>query len=249
MKTLIINQPYASLVCNGLENVVHMKVPPSEIPCRLYIFADVQDNGGQTPLEWQQEVINQQLFGNLDYPDELPTKRLIGFVDVVRAVPHDFNLWSRCSSQQAYLVSNARAFVMPLHIKPCDVEQNLDFIERVNTRILIPRRPYFTDGESELVLPVNESLYCMALGGANFSLQLTGEFAALVTDERGMLKPFTKYTLWHGNEGTTFVVDDDTEIVHELNDDGSDLRRYHSALSPDGVTTRATIRFSCRYRL
>ena len=237
------------MICAGLANVVHLAVPPSQIPCRLFIYATKPEYETCIPLEWRQEVINQQLFGNLESTDELPINQLIGFVDLVRMIPHNYNLWSLGSKKTAFLVTNAHTFIVPLDINPDEVEQNLDFIELVNTKILIPRHPYLTDNEAELVLPVNMRLYSMASTGAAIFIQLAGEFAKLVLNEYGLLKPFTRYTLWHDNEGKRFVVDADTEIVHELNADGSDLCRYPSMLSPDGMTTRASLRFSCRFPL
>ena len=62
-----------------------------------------------------------------------------------------------------------------------------------------------------------------------------------------MLKPFTRYTLWRGDQGRTFVMDADCEIRHELTADGGDLRRYPSALAADGTTTRARLYLSCRF--
>ena len=207
MKTIHLKQPIASMICAGLANVVHLAVPPSEIPCRLLIYATKPECDACTPLEWQQEVINQQSFGNLEPTDELPVNQLIGFVDLVREIPHSFNLWSRGLKKPAYLVMNAHTFIAPLDINPDEVEQNLNFIELANTKFLIPRCPYLADNESELVLPVNAMLYAMAWTGTAISIQLEGDFAKLVLNEYGLLKPFTKYTLWFGREGKSFVVD------------------------------------------
>ena len=96
------------------------------------------------------------------------------------------------------------------------------------------------------MLPVNSFLYSLAWNECGFTIELVGDLAKLVLDEHGMLKPFTRYTLWRGDQGRTFVMDADCEIRHELTADG-DLRHYPSALAADGTTTRARLYLSCRF--
>ncbi len=115
--------------------------------------------------------------------------------------------------------------------------------------MFIPRVPHLIDGGDNLVIPVNVFLSCMAQYDAYFKVELVGSFAKLVLDENGLLKPFTKFTIWHGNDGMSFVVDDGTKVLYELVPNGSDLKRYPSLLSQDGTTTRSKLCFSCRIPL
>lgn len=194
-----------------------------------------------TPIEWVQEVNNQQAFGNLGETQDLPTNALIGFVDVFGPAGTDGN------AERAYLVGNAHEFVCPIGFTPDEAEQHFDLLKRVNTTVHIPRCPFVKGNGNELVLPVNSFLYALAWNEQHFSIELVGDLAKLVLDEHGMLKPFTRYTLWRGDQGRTFVMDADCDIRHELTADGGDRRRYPSALADDGTTTRARLYLSCRF--
>ncbi|MBO6251605.1 MAG: hypothetical protein J6N71_09705 [Muribaculaceae bacterium] len=150
------------------------------------------------------------------------------------------------NAERAYIVGNAHEFVGPIGFTPDEAEQHFDLLKRVNTTIHIPRCPFVKGNGNELVLPVNSFLYSLAWNECGFTIELVGDLAKLVLDEHGMLKPFTRYTLWRGDQGRTFVMDADCDIRHELTTDG-DLRRYPSALAADGTTTRARLYLSCRF--
>lgn len=247
--TLSQQQPYASMLVKGLMNVVRIASQHPLENRRILIYATEPVSDPATPIEWVQEVNNQQSFGNLADTQDLPRHELVGFVDVLGPADPDTNVWAAGKGERAYLVGNAHEFVMPLHITPNEVQEHLDFIKRVNTTVHIPRCPFFKDNGNNLVLPVNVFLDSLAWNEQDFSIELVGDFAKLVLYEHGLLKPFLRYTIWHGGIGRTFAVDDDTEVRYEINADNSDLRRYPSALAPDGTTTRAKLHFSCRFPL
>lgn len=235
-------QPYASMLVKGLMNVVRTANQQLLENRRLYIYATEPVSDPATPIEWVQEVNNQQAFGNLGETKDLPTNALIGFVDVLGHAGTDTN----GNAERAYLVGNAHEFVGPIGFTPNEAEQHFDLLKRVNTTIHIPRCPFVKGNGNELVLPVNSFLYSLAWNECGFTIELVGDLAKLVLDEHGMLKPFTRYTLWRGDQGRTFVMDADCDIRHELTTDG-DLRHYPSALAADGTTTRARLYLSCRF--
>ena len=74
MKTLSIQQPWASMICAGIKDVENRTWKPAEVPGRILIHASskkVTKNFNETiPEVWESEISDHQLFGNLpEYQD------------------------------------------------------------------------------------------------------------------------------------------------------------------------------------
>lgn len=246
IKKLKIPQPYAEMTVRGLVSVIKLDTGEKETHGRIYIYATAPVINPKTPLEWRQEVENHVVFGNLPPTEELPTNRLIGFVDVVRTVPFDYNVWTLGMRDCAYLVTNAHYFVTPFILNPDEID--LNFIRRANTCMFMPRQPFFRENGDELVIPVSDFIYQLAWSGNDFNVELTEDFAKLVLGKDGNLKPFTRFSVWRGNQAKRFIVDDETMIRHSVMDDGSDLCWYPSVVNPKGVA-HVWLHFSCRHPL
>ncbi len=237
---VFIHQPYASMTCKGLLPAVFAKLRGVSKGVKVYVYAlDQCENATDYPYEWHLEYVNQHTFGNMPKAETLPVNALIGSVTIngTTDVPGLFS------------VINAREFIAPFEMLVDEVQQYEEYINRMNTRMYIPRVPHLIDGGDNLVIPVNVFLSCMAQYDADFKVELVGSFAKLVLDENGLLKPFTKFTIWYDNEGKSFLVDEDTEIIHELTADGKDLKRYPTVLATEGTTTHSWLHFSCHYPL
>ena len=109
--------------------------------------------------------------------------------------------------------------------------------------------PSLSDEESMLSLPLDVFDFEVSKFDGKICLELAGSLAKLVLDENGMLKPFTKFKLWNGRVGMSYLVDDETCIRYEMNENSSDLKRYPSLFSPDGYTFRAWLILSTKHPL
>ena len=65
MFKVILKQPWAEMASSGLMKVVHIDAPPEEVPKRIFFHAIGLDHSIGCPIEWLQEVHNQQVFGNI----------------------------------------------------------------------------------------------------------------------------------------------------------------------------------------
>ena len=86
MKTLSIQQPWASLVCAGIKDVENRTWKPAEVPGRILIHASskkVTKNFFASIPEYQSSFINNDItFGNIQELETLPTSAIIGYVTV-----------------------------------------------------------------------------------------------------------------------------------------------------------------------
>ena len=86
MKTLSIQQPWASLVCAGIKDVENRTWKPAQVPGRILIHASskkVTKNFFASIPEYLVSFINNDIgFGNLPELDTLPTSAIIGYVTV-----------------------------------------------------------------------------------------------------------------------------------------------------------------------
>ena len=86
MKTLSIQQPWASLVCSGIKDVENRTWKAAEIPGRILIHASskkvTKDFYASIPEEMGSYIANHEFFGNIAPLTELPTSAIIGYVTV-----------------------------------------------------------------------------------------------------------------------------------------------------------------------
>lgn len=86
MKTLSIQQPWASLVCAGIKNVENRTWKTAQVPGRILIHASskkvTKNFYSKIPEEMESYIRNDLFFGNLPALEELPTSAIIGFVTV-----------------------------------------------------------------------------------------------------------------------------------------------------------------------
>ena len=106
---LSLSQPFATAVVKGLLNVVRTELHLEKAQ-RIFIYAGEPVTNPAMPIEWRQEVINHQLYGNLAETKDLPTYEPVGFVDVLCPAEHKSNVWTLGQPGTAYLVGNAHAF-------------------------------------------------------------------------------------------------------------------------------------------
>ena len=238
-------QPYATMIAKGLLNAVRTRLH-FEKAHRIFIYAGEPVTNPAMPIEWVQEVINHQLFGNLAETKDLPTNELVGFVDVLCPADPRSSVWT-LDEEPAYLVGNAHAFDNPLVFLENEHDNLRGIEDFIPSHVFKPVNPFLLDYDEELVLPVNRRLFHMAAMRQTLKFELTGLLAVTVLDDNGELKPFTKFTVINNRRAKSFLFEG--EICHELTADETDLQRYPSVTSADGTTTRAQLVLSCRYAL
>ena len=239
MFKVILKQPWAEMASAGLMTVVHVNAPLEEVPKRIFFYAMEPDHSIVYPIEWLQEVHNQQVFGNITNTDDLPTDTIVGFADVVGIASEDFNIWSRGAPPNRYFLVNAHKFDNPI---PIEDAANL------NAGHLPPYhkvcRRFLYESENDLVIPVSEEVQTVASQGKSFEIDLIDTTVNVIIDRRNQLKPFSAFRLICGNKEKRFLFTDDCRIVVDVNDDGS-LKYYPSVLREDGVGARASLQLCC----
>ena len=239
MFKVILKQPWAEMASAGLMTVVHVNAPLEEVPKRIFFYAMEPDHSIGYPIEWLQEVHNQQVFGNIPKTDELPTNAIVGFANVGGIAPDDLNIWSRGAPPNRYFLVNAHKFDNPI---PIEDAANL------NAGHLPPYhkvcRRFLYESENDLVIPVSEEVQTLASQGKLFEIDLIGTTVNVIIDRRNQLKPFSAFRLICGNKEKRFLFTDDCRIVVDVNDDGS-LKYYPSVLREDGTGARASLQLCC----
>ena len=187
MFKVILKQPWAEMASAGLMTVVHVNAPLEEVPKRIFFYAMEPDHSIGYPIEWLQEVHNQQVFGNIPKTDELPTNAIVGFANVGGIAPDDLNIWSRGAPPNRYFLVNAHKFDNPI---PIEDAANL------NAGHLPPYhkvcRRFLYESENDLVIPVSEEVQTLASQGKLFEIDLIGTTVNVIIDRRNQLKPSTK---------------------------------------------------------
>lgn len=233
-------QPYATMSSYGLLPVVRLKWRPKRFPCMAYVYAiEESESDADNPIEWRQEYINQKKFGNIPNRSWLPVNALIGSVEIT----------GETDVPGLYYIRNARRFVAPLDVPVEDLPQWEKHLGRLCSTVFVPNVPSLSDEESILSLPFDVFDFEVSKYDSKICLELAGSLARLVLDKNGMLKPFTKFMLWNGKVNKSYLLDDETSIRYEMNENGSDLKRYPSLYSPDGYTFRAWLVLSTKHPL
>ena len=240
IKNFFIQQPYAEMLVRGLRNAL-----PNECFSkgdRIYINALIPNPNADTPLEWYQEVRNQQLFGNLPPDEDLTYSLCLGFVDVLRNANKRDSIWNE-TSVPSVIVHNAHAFDEPQLFMPRGSFSAQD----IPTHKFTPSKPYLINDENELAIPVNHSIFKNTTKDSVVTFELAESLAIAATSVNGMLKNFSKFTLYCCQESKSFLWNNGCEIIWDQDPLTNDLVLYPSLDKPSGKAPRARLRLSCRH--
>ena len=118
MKTLSVQQPWASIICTGVKDVENRSWKPKDVPGRILIHAGAKrvpkDFDDTNPnLEVVSALANMKMFGILPQYNELPTSAIIGYVDVVGFDKDNNSLWAGAESIH-WQLENAYLFDEPI---------------------------------------------------------------------------------------------------------------------------------------
>lgn len=245
MKVLSVQQPWASLIVNGIKKVENRSWKPKEMPGRILIHASKKCSMrtvGNEPIEWVQEIINHQIYGNLADFAELPDGAIIGYATVV-AVDQDCanSVWASGENDVDGLyywhMKDAFVFDEPivgvkgkLHLWEYDLdENNLPPAHQVNVAI-----PVVT--EENVMVPVNEAIWKGLKANSTIVLEL-GTLAQIISQpEVYDLKPLKTITFSHKGQQRSFELMPETEAQYIT--DGSEDQtplKYLSLFEPEGA--------------
>lgn len=120
MKTLSIQQPWASLIATGIKDVEVRSWDTSHIGKILIhasskkVTASLYD---KIPMELSAEIENAQLYGLLPFDDVLPTSAIIGYVEISDCVQQQVDsLWSGCDSDYNWIFQKHLEIIRIMHI-------------------------------------------------------------------------------------------------------------------------------------
>ena len=127
MKTISVQQPWASLICAGIKDVENRTWKPKENPGRILIHASKKASKiilDKIPVEWASSILNNQTFGNLPYFEDMPSNAIIGYVDLVDIKEETDSLWDAGEGQLKWVLDNAYLFDEPRDFIMIDVGIN-----------------------------------------------------------------------------------------------------------------------------
>lgn len=126
MKAIAIQQPWAQLVASGYKRIIHTSILPFDVPERVLIYASGNDplaenDGELLPPPVRMQLENAKLLGYLT-DDELPTRVLIGSVNVVGWNDFEGQPWKGvdedgADSQDYLCLRHARLFYDPIKLE------------------------------------------------------------------------------------------------------------------------------------
>lgn len=185
MKTLSVQQPWASLICSGLKDVENRTwAPPmSAIGGKLLIHASgkkiSQNYMSNLPFEWCSQIENAIKHGWLPDIDDMPLGAIIGYVDLTGYAPKTLSLWDGGEDCIKWLLENAYVFDTPIPAKGKlgVFETPMDELPAAHKAMsVVPHRE-----DDVLVLPYSDKYAEAALEEKALDLDLTGEnYEALV---------------------------------------------------------------------
>ena len=240
-KFVKVSQPEASLLVKGSKNVIHIDGWRPQRGDILFIYAtDLVISDDLSPLEFRQDVINQQQFGNLPPDGELPVNALIGLVKVLCETDRRMNVWTR-DAVNIYHVVNALEFDFPLRLPYSLCCRLADVKEKVPSHRSYNSSPHISVGAIELSVPLSKENFVKASDGGTITLEYSGNIKTILED---YMDDFETLTVSHNRQAKSFFFN--AEILEERDESLTGLKQYPSALDPSGVTTRKWVQFSCR---
>ena len=218
MNILEVQQPFASMLVRSLRDVAQIEEWHLQKSRRFYIYSSgFVINDAAMPFSWQQEVFNQQQYGNLAETEELPVNALLGYVDwIAHADPH-MNLWSVEISGPSEHVYNAHVFDAPLMLPLSSIELMNGLDRILPSHVARVPQPYLAQCGQELVIPVSDRNFAIASRGGSFLLEMTSTLSILLSE----MDDITLVTVVNGLRAKSFLFNAD--LIHTKNNlDDSD---------------------------
>ena len=222
MKTLSIQQPWATLIAAGIKDVENrtwrtsyrgkllIHASGKKVPKSIY---------EQLPLEWANLIYNAAYMGNISNLNELPTGAIVGYVDLTDCVEKTDSIWDGGPDCIKFIMKNAFTFDEPIR----DVKGKLNIFEfpieeeNLPSAHRVELKEPSVEGD-EFVMPISRQNYdeLMANKDSDFLLYTTDELEDLLLKENcesaDMKQKFSTIR---------FMINDGSTIRHQMVDSES----------------------------
>lgn len=226
MKTLSIQQPWASLICAGIKDVENRTWKAAKVPGRILIHASSKKVPrtffNNIPEEMESYISNNVFFGNLAPLNELPTSAIIGYVTVTGFEDSAMDsVWADGPGVIKWKLEDAWMFDEPiLNVKG---KLNLFDYDDIDENNLPPAHQVelenieLNDNEDEVVVPCYDIPFKELGEGKNDHLQLyltedLKDLLCVYKDNKLGMKPFKTITLTCGDKYKKFELTEETEV-------------------------------------
>jgi len=261
MKTLSVEQPWAFLIVAGIKDIENRTWQPEQMPCRILIHAskavDFDTLYNKTPIEWVQEALNHEMFGNIPYLIDLPESAIIGYVTVDyidsdlfknRFKENGKNQWadfvSNNENMRYWRLTDAHVFKEPI---PCafEGEEHLWEYADVDEGNLPPAfkveiAKLQLDGD-KIIVPLSEAFWNELEPHSSIDVEITINHArlwfSLLIGQGSDKQSFNTITFTHQGRQRTFQMVPDS-VVSDVSDQNGSPMFYPSATDEDGTTRK-----------
>lgn len=219
MKYLKFPQPYATALCYGYYNGIHLEEAPKFCSEVYAVIATEPVFDPETPIELLMQIHNEQLFGNLPLTEDLPVNQVIGFFTATDDEPYETDVWTQSLPKPVYSVLSPGLFDVPF---PCNhLREDLDLTKMIPSHRILGRQE--PSSHLSLYLDVNEKAFYVAAAGGSILVDLTDEVRKVILkdpENEDDLKEFKRVCLVCKNRIKSFDVMKPLEIIYELDAKG-----------------------------
>lgn len=244
MKVLSVQQPWASLIVAGIKDIENRTWQPKQMPERILIHASKKTSlrmKDRVPVEWVQEIFNEQISGNLpDFPD-MPANAIIGYVTVERInKDNSGSVWASGNSGDEMLyfwhLTDAHIFDRPI----TDVKGSLrlwDYdLDEDNLPPAHKAEPVRIVVENDnVIIPLSHINWNEIHPNGTIAIEIATLANQLCMPDVYHLKPFRTITFTYGGQRRRFTLTPETEEQYEIDVDSEEAIMYPSLYEPDGV--------------
>ncbi|MEG2573173.1 MAG: ASCH domain-containing protein, partial [Bacteroides sp.] len=181
MKTLSIQQPWATLICSGIKDVENRTWKAAAVPGKILIHAGgkkiPQKIEEEVPIEWASCMENARKQGWMSEYNEMPTSAIIGYVEVIGFAKETESVWDGGKDYIKWQLKDAYLFDEPIS----DVKGKLSLFDYPLDENNLPKahqvilKEPFMEGE-ELVMPLGKAAFDrIEQGERELMLDLTDE--------------------------------------------------------------------------
>ena len=244
MKTLSIQQPWASLVCAGIKDVENRTWKAAQVPGRILIHASskkvTKNFFAGIPEDLVSFINNEISFGNFPELDTLPTSAIIGYVTVTGFEEGEVDsIWADAGAVK-WKLEDAWLFDEPiLNVKG---KLNLFDYDEIDENNLPPAHQVeladvdLNDAEDDIFIPCEKNTFEGIKTGefGGIELYLTGYLMdVLCVEDEFKMKPFKTVTVGCGSQYMRFELTDDSGIYNIP--DPQDETKPYMIYYPDGT--------------
>ncbi len=235
MKTLSIQQPWASLVCAGIKDVENRTWKAAQVPGRILIHASskkiTKNFYAGIPEALESCIENQISFGNIPELETLPTSAIIGYVTVTGFEEGDVDsVWADAGAIK-WKLEDAWLFDEPI----LDVKGKLNLFDYdLDENNLPPAHQVqlenvdVTEDETEVQIPCTKETFEKIKAGdfGGIELYLTPYLTDLLcVDDAFKMKSFKTATVFCGNSYVAFELAEESGI-YNLPDPQDETKPY-----------------------